>query len=251
MTDLPTQHTTPHTTRRNIAIVLAGLWIAAPALLGVLLLTELGGVGDWLRARPDTGIYIFVAVFACTTGLGLLPPYAQAVLGGWVFGAVTGTSAVMCGLIGGATIGLLVARLVSGRAIISILDRNPRAKVIREALVESNQKHTMVLITLLRLPPSSPFASANLAMGAAGVRLLPLLGGTLVGMLPRTAALCTAAAAAAATGATDFQSLVAKQSWIWILAGIAGLLIAFSIIAVVARRALAKAGLGKVLTPQP
>lgn len=229
--------------RRNLVIALGFLWVSVPAIMGMLLLAELGPVGDWLATRGEVGIVIFIAIFACSTGFGLLPPYAQAIVGGWVFGTTLATTAVMCGLLAGATIGFAFARLISGHAIIGLIDRNPRAKVIRAALVETNQPKTFVLILLLRLPPNSPFAIANLAMGASGVRALPFLAGTMLGMLPRTMALCMAASAAAATGAKDFQALFAQQGWLELTIGFGGLLLALGVITAVSRRALARAGL--------
>lgn len=148
--------------------------------------------------------------FALTSGFGLLPTYAQAILGGWVFGVTMGTAAAMCGLLGGAAIGFFFARIISGSSIKAFIDRNPRGRVIRSALVESSQRRTFLLILLLRLPPNSPFAIANLAMGASGVRAMPLLGGTALGMFPRTLVTCGAAAAAAATGAKIFSNCLLK-----------------------------------------
>lgn len=224
-------------------MALGVLWITVPAIMGVTLLANLAPVREWLAAHPSSGVFVFMMVLAGTTGFGLLPPYAQAILGGWAFGTVAGTGAVMCGLLGGATIGFFFARLVSGDAVIRLIDHYPRASVIRKALVDTSQRRTFLLILLLRLPPNSPFAIANLAMGASGVRAAPFLGGTMLGLLPRTLAICAAAATASATGAADIQDLAAKQGWIWLLVGVAGLVIALSVITAVSRRALARAGL--------
>ena len=224
-------------------IALAIAWMTLPALFGVTLVANIGTAREWLLGQEHLGIFIFVAVFALTTGCGVLPPYAQAILAGWAFGAVEGTAAVTVGLICGAAIGWTLAKVAAGPNVISWIDRNPKGRVIRHALVESNRRRTFSLILLLRLPPNSPFAIANLAMGASGVRLWPLLAATGIGMLPRTIVLCTAAGAAAATGATDIQSFVHTQGWIWLSVGVACLLVAFAIIATIAKRALASAGL--------
>ncbi len=229
--------------RRKAVFVLGALWITVPPLMGFWLIAKLGPVGDWLRARPDDGVLIFIAVFAVTAGIGVLPTYAQAILGGWVFGAAMGSAASMCGLIAAAAIGFFLARFVSGSAIVALIDGNPRGAVIRKALVEANQRRTFLLIALLRLPPNSPFAIANLAMGAAGVRPLPLLAATALGMLPRTIVTCAAAATAAATGAHDIQHLVVEKGWIGLAIGLCALVVVMMIIAAVARKALRRAGL--------
>ncbi|MEI6879374.1 MAG: hypothetical protein WCL33_10095, partial [Planctomycetota bacterium] len=119
--------------RRNLVIALGVLWVTLPPLMGFWLLGELGTVGDWLKSQPDFGLLIFVGIFALTSGFGLLPTYAQAILGGWVFGVTMGTAAAMCGLLGGAAIGFFFARIISGSSIKAFIDRNPRGRVIRSA----------------------------------------------------------------------------------------------------------------------
>ena len=69
--------------------ILALAWVTLPALFGFWLLAEIGNVSDWFdRWEIDHGLVIsllvYVAVFALSSGLGLLPTYAQAFLGGWV-----------------------------------------------------------------------------------------------------------------------------------------------------------------------
>lgn len=231
-----------HRMRWKLLLALGIIWITVPAALGITLMANLGVASSWLQGRPSDGIVIFALMLACTTGLGLLPPYAQAILGGWVFGSLWGTVAVMCGLIGGATIGFSLARILSGETIVRIIDHYPKARIIRGALVDASQKRTFLLIFLLRLPPNSPFALGNLAMGASGVRAAPFLAGSVLGLLPRTIAVCFAAGSAAATGAKDIQDLAKQQGLIWLAVGVAGLVMALVTITVVARRALARAG---------
>ncbi len=229
--------------RRKAVFILGALWITVPPLMGFWLIAKLGPVGDWLRARPEDGVAIFVAVFAVTAGIGVLPTYAQAILGGWVFGATTGSAASMCGLVSATAIGFFLARFISGGTVIALVDSNPRGAVVRKALVDASQSKTFFLITLLRLPPNSPFAFANLAMGAGGVRPLPLLAGTALGMLPRTIVTCTAAATAASTGAHDIQQLVVEKGWIGLAIGLVTLFVVMMIIAAIARKELRRAGL--------
>ena len=231
------------TTRRNAAFALAIVWVTVPPLIGFKLLANIGAVGEWLKEDPSRGIPAYILLFAISSGLGILPTYAQAILGGWVFGLALGAPAAIAGCVGGALLGWSFSRLVSGRGIESWLDAKPKARAIRTALVGAHQVRLMWLVALLRLPPNSPFAIANLAMASTGVRLLPFMAGTAIGMTPRTIAAAGIAAAGAATGASDIQALIRDQGWLWFGIGIVALVAAFSVISHVAKRALKQAGL--------
>jgi uncharacterized membrane protein YdjX (TVP38/TMEM64 family) len=222
------------TTRRNAAFALALVWVTVPPLIGFKLLANIGAVGEWLKEDPSRGIPAYILLFALSSGLGILPTYAQAILGGWVFGLALGAPAAIAGCVGGALLGWSFSRLVSGRGIEAWLDAKPKARAIRTALVGAHQ---------LRLPPNSPFAIANLAMASTGVRLLPFMAGTAIGMTPRTIAAVGIAAAGAATGASDIQALIRDQGWLWFGIGVVALIAAFSVISHVAKRALKQAGL--------
>ncbi|MCP5024147.1 MAG: hypothetical protein GY930_20560 [bacterium] len=45
-----------------------------------------------------------------------------------------------------------------------------------------------MLLALIRLSPALPFATTNLLMSTTGIRLLPFLIGSLIGMAPRVIA---------------------------------------------------------------
>ena len=109
---------------------------------------------------------------------------------------------------------------MGGRGIETWLETKPKARAIRSALVGAHQVRLMWLVALLRLPPNSPFAIANLAMASTGVRLLPFMAGTAIGMTPRTIAAAGIAAAGAATGASDLQALSREQGLLWFGIGI-------------------------------
>ncbi|MCP4839799.1 MAG: VTT domain-containing protein [Planctomycetes bacterium] len=238
--------TDPDTKRADIrdlgpAGVLAALWLICPALLGFLLLAKLSMASEWLESLGTSGPIVFAIVFAVTSGLGLLPTYAQAVVGGWVFGLSVGLTAALGGFVGGALIGWLTARLVSKHRVERAIERHPHASIIRRALLGGGFWRTSALVTLIRIPPNSPFALTNLVLAACGVRLGIHLLGTAVGMTPRTAIIVGLAAAGAASGAEDLQAFVTEGPGPWILVGgIVTLLIALSIIASIAKKAVAK-----------
>jgi uncharacterized membrane protein YdjX (TVP38/TMEM64 family) len=221
--------------------VLAAIWLIAPAALGFALLASLGAASDWLTSLGSGGPIVFAAIFAVTCGFGLLPTYAQAVLGGWVFGVAIGLPAALVGFVGGSLIGWCIARVVSRRNVEQAIERHKQASVIRAALVGRGFWKTLGIVSLLRIPPNSPFALTNLALAACGVRLPAYLLGTMIGMTPRTAVVIIVSAAAAASGAKDLQSFIADGPGLWVfIGGVVVLIIVLMIIASIAKRALTK-----------
>ena len=66
--------------------ILGVLWSLFPAISGTLLIIYIGEVSHWINQQQSMGLILYVMIFAVSAGFGLLPTYAQAVLGGWVFG---------------------------------------------------------------------------------------------------------------------------------------------------------------------
>ena len=213
-------------------------WTAAPAVCGTLLLASLGPLSEWLLYHRPLGLALFTVVFVLGAGLGFLPTYAQSILGGWVFGVALGLPAALVGFTGGALIGHAVARRVSKDRVEELISNDAKARAIRDALVGRGTGRTLLVVALLRLPPNSPFALTNLVMATTGTPLPAFLGGTLLGMLPRTAVAVSLAAAAAATGAEDIQTFV-RHRGPWLLgAGVVGGMAVLGVIGAIARRAL-------------
>jgi uncharacterized membrane protein YdjX (TVP38/TMEM64 family) len=213
-------------------------WTAAPAVCGTLLLAYIGPVSEWLLYHRPAGLALYTVVFVLGAGLGFLPTYAQSILGGWVFGLAAGLPAALLGFTGGGALGYAVARRVSKDRVLERIEGNVKARAIRDALVGRGPWRTFLVVTLLRLPPNSPFALTNLVMAATGVPLPAFLAGTLLGMLPRTAVAVALAAAASATGAEDIQSFVRHRGPWLLVAGVLGGMAVLGILGTIARRAL-------------
>ena len=218
--------------------ILGVVWVTAPPIAGTYLLVKIGAIGDLLRQDLSLGFWAYVAVFAVSAGLGVLPTYAQAILGGWVFGMWAGLGGALLGFIGGAAIGMLFSRLVSGQSVERWIDGNPRARTVRRALIGGTVARTFGIIALVRLPPNSPFAITNLALGTTGVSFWIALSATAVGMLPRTAIACFFASHAAGTGAEDIQALIKDQGWVAVVVGFVVMAACVAVIGSVAKRAL-------------
>jgi len=225
--------------RLGPAGLLGLLWASMPAIAGFVLLGNIGSASDWLLSHEATDVAVYVAIFAISAGFGFLPTYAQAILGGWVFGAWIGLPAALAGFTGGSIVGYVITRVISQDRVEKEIADHPRAEAIRQALIGHGFWRTLGIVTLLRVPPNSPFALTNLAMASSGVRLAPYVIGTAVGMAPRTAVAVILASRAAATGARDIQEFVTEGPGLLVLlAGAALMFIVIGIIAAIANKAI-------------
>lgn len=166
--------------------ILAVLAMSLPAIGGFALLGFMPVYGDWLQSLGGWGLLIYISTFAVASGLAFLPTYAQAVVGGFVFGITRGSIAAISGYLGGAIIGYTIARFASGDRVMNIIDEKPKWRCVYDALISQGRIRALVIITLLRLPPNSPFAITNLVMAGTKINPLIFIIGTLVGMAPRT-----------------------------------------------------------------
>ncbi len=227
--------------RLGPAGVLGVLWALFPAICGFVLLGSIGRASDWLGAMPETGIYVYIAIFIVSAGFGLLPTYSQAILGGWVFGIAGGFLAALAGFTGASVIGFFITRLVSQDKVEKEIADHVKARAVRDALIGHGFWRTLGTVALLRFPPNSPFALTNLAMSSAGVKLIPFIIGTAIGMAPRTAVAVVMAAKAADTGAKDIQAFLDDSKGILTIA--IGLVVMFAVLALIgwiANQAIAK-----------
>ncbi len=222
---------------------LALLWFTMPALISIYLLANIGGVTEFLNSKAEAGILLAAAIFAVTSGLGLLPTYAQSIVVGWVFPFWLALGVAVVGYMGGAILGFGVSRWAAGSSVSALVDRKPQWMVVRKALVEASAWRTVGIVALVRFPPNSPFAFTNLVLAASGVKWAPMLLGSLLGMLPRTAIAVFIASQAAATHSKSLGELVERQGLWGVIAGLVVLVVAFVVLQQIGKRALAAAGL--------
>lgn len=224
-----------HLARRlGPASVLAVISATLPALGGFALVAFVQQAGDWLKSH-DEALLIYAAGFAVAAGLAILPTYAQSILGGWAFGFERGLLGAMIGGTLGGVIGYVIARSVSAHRVNTVIDEHPRWRAVCNALVGGGFFKVVGLVTLVRLPPNSPFALTNLILGATRVRFLPFMIGTMIGLAPRTAFVVY--------GAAQAQQLNVREagSWTTFAIKIAVSLIVLIIIGAIGKRALDKA----------
>lgn len=234
--------------RLGPAGVLGVIALSMPALLGIVLLGSLGVVGEWLKAQGASGPFIYAGAFALLAGLALLPTYAQAILGGWAFGVWVGFGAALGGFAGASLIGYLIARRVSGDRVKTLIEEKPRWAAVRRSLLgdddpenddalpvrEAGFWKTTGIITLIRIPPNSPFALTNLLLASVHVPIAAYLIGTIVGMAPRTFA--AVYLASQIEGALSTEAI--RPPWWQFALGIAIAVAVLLVIGAIANRAI-------------
>lgn len=171
--------------RLGPAGVLGIVSVTLPLVGLVTLVSVLGTLAPWLRGHAEVGIAIYVVGFSVLAGIAVLPTHAAAIAGGWAFGFAVGLPAALAGFVGGSLIGYAIARPTAGDRVTRLIEENPKWKAVYDALLRSGFWRALAIVTLLRLPPNSPFAVTNLLLASTGVPLPVYALGTLFGMMPR------------------------------------------------------------------
>lgn len=164
------------------------LTLFGPPVFSVLALGSAPLVAPWLKEQMPGSVILFMLLSVGLGGIGLLSTYTQALLAGFSFGLAYGFSAVGTGVFGAAIIGYVIGRAVSGERLTGLLEERPKIRAISRALLKSSPTRVLVLVTLLRLMPNAPFALSNLLLSSLRIPFTTYLFGTIVGLLPRTAA---------------------------------------------------------------
>ncbi len=175
-----------HTAARRLA-PLAIVSLVLPPLGAALLIGYLSRLAPWLQSHGTWGVALYVAGFTVLGGFALLPTYAPAILGGWAFGDRVGLPAALAGFVLASALNYAWAHRMSVGHATQLLAERPRWLAVRNALVGQSWWKTLLVVTLIRVPPNSPFALGNGAMAAARVPIGAYLVGTLLGLAPRTA----------------------------------------------------------------
>jgi uncharacterized membrane protein YdjX (TVP38/TMEM64 family) len=186
----------------------------------------------WLQANDEIGVAVYILGFSVMAGLALLPTYAQSFVGGWAFGLWKGSFAAICGFMGASIIGYVIARRAAGDRVTGIIEEHAKWKAVRDALIGGGFFKTLFIVTLLRLPPNSPFAITNLVLASTRVPFVVYVLGTLLGLTPRTVA-----AVFVGVGASDL-SLFGPR-WLTI-SSIVLIIIVVIIVGTIANRAVTK-----------
>ena len=211
-----------------VAIVLS-FW---PPLGGFILLATLTTLGPWLRSHGLEGVLTYFLVIGFLIGISFVPTYSAAILAGWAFGFTVGFPLALTTITLASLLAYAIGRWIARDRVLEVIRERPQWHAIYRSLLSEKSGRTTMVVTLLRIPPTSPFAIANFALAAARVRLPEYALGTFIGIAPRTA-LATFAAA----GLEQLRFKDVASSWM-VIAGIVATVIACFALGFLAKRAL-------------
>jgi uncharacterized membrane protein YdjX (TVP38/TMEM64 family) len=164
-------------------------------LLGAAVLTA--STNTWLPwfEGPGAGAPLrFVGTAIVLAAASLVPTYAVALAGGYLYGGLGGTLLALLAVTGAAWLGRAAMLPLAGEALVGFVTARPRAHAAYVVLLGTTLGTATAVVTLVRLAPVTPFAGTNLLMAAARVPAAPYLVGTVLGLAPRTALVATAGA---------------------------------------------------------
>ena len=181
---------------------------------------------DYVRGLGALGYVVYTLGYAV---IGLFVPASVLTIGaGALFGVIGGTIVVVIGATLTATLAFLLARTVLRKRIEGWVARNPKFVAVDRAIAREGSK----IVVLVRLAAVFPFLFVNYAFGLTGIRLVPYVVATFIGILPGAIAFVYLGAAGAAA---------ATQSRTRTIFMIAGVVIAFAVsiyVGRIAKRAL-------------
>lgn len=214
--------------------------IAAVVLLlaGFVVLVRILPVGEWLESfktwvqgQGAIGFVLYVVVYAICC-VFLVPALALTLGAGAIFGVVAGSLVNLAGATIGATLAFVLARTVLRKRVERTTADNVKFRALDRAITREGTK----ILWLVRLSGFPPFTWVNYAFGLTGIRLLPYVVITFLGIIPGTIAFTYAGAAGAA-------ALTGSGNRIALIVTAVGAVLVSVFIARIATKAIKRAGL--------
>ena len=207
-----------------------------PPVGGALLIGSLPWLLPYVR-HGSVGPIIFVAALALLSGLAVLPTALLSFVAGYAFHFAGGMPVAVAGYAVASLIGYALSGRIAGRHVAKVMVDYPRWRAVHAALLGGSFGKAFTVVMLLRLGSLPPFAMTSYALGSARVALPPFVLGTMVGIIPRTAAFVSLAA-----GVAEFNAGgLASDNPPWLVAmGVAGTILCTVVLTWWAKRALAR-----------
>jgi uncharacterized membrane protein YdjX (TVP38/TMEM64 family) len=194
---------------RQTAIRLA---IAIVVVAAIVVAFRFLPIADWLRQFQTYvrglgafGYVVYALVYALCV-VFLVPASLLTLGAGAIFGWGPGSVVVIAGATLGATLAFILAQTVLRKRVETMIASNPKLAAVDRAIAAEGTK----LMLLMRVSGFPPFTWINYALGLTGVRLLPYVVTTFVGIIPGVVAFTYAGAAGAAiaTGSGNRVGLI-------------------------------------------
>ena len=134
----------------------------------------------WVGQHLLLAVLAFVAIYAVSTTFSLPIGSLLTLTGGFLFGALLGTLAVVIGATIGATLVFLAAKTALGDLL------RAKAGPGLQKMQQGFAANALSYLLFLRLVPAFPFWLVNLAPAFLGVSLRTFILGTFVGIIPGT-----------------------------------------------------------------
>jgi uncharacterized membrane protein YdjX (TVP38/TMEM64 family) len=185
---------------------------------------------EYVRGLGAMGYVVYTLGYAV---IGLFVPASILTIGaGALFGVIGGSIVVLIGATLTATIAFVLARTVLRKKIEAMAAKYPKFRAVDRAVAREGAK----IVVLVRLAAVFPFLFVNYAFGLTGIRTIPYVVSTFVGIIPGAVAFVYLGAAGAAA---------ATQNKAKTIFTIVGVIIAFAVsifVARIANRAIKRAG---------
>ncbi len=205
-----------------------------PPLGGFVLLATLTRLGPWLRDHGIEGMVIYFLFTGLLMGVSFVPTYSCAILAGWAFGFAVGWPLAVVTITVASLLAYAIGRWICRERVLEVIQERPRWNAVYQALLDRSSGRALLVVTLLRVPPASPFALANFVLAAGRVRLFDYTLGTMIGIAPRTAL-----GVATAAGLEQLHFKTATNTWA-VVAGIVATMVVCMVLGMLANRALHK-----------
>lgn len=196
---------------------LAGVVLLAAALVIISVVVGVPGVSRLRSDFAQFGIWagvIYAGLFALVS-LAPLPASVFTLAAGALFGVGDGLVVVEIGATAGAVIAFYLARVL-GRDFVA---RVSGASV--ERFDERFARRGFAAVLAVRLVPVIPFAAVNYVSGLTSVRFLDYLGGTVLGIVPASAAYAALGAYGSKPGSWPFVAALGGLL-VLLVVGVAG-----------------------------
>jgi len=194
----------PSLARRLIAMaVIAAVAVVAYLAFGrgaislEALVRHRAAIDAFMMQHRALAVLAYAGIYAVAVSLSLPGAAFLTVIGGFLFGLLTGAAAAVVGATTGATVIFLVARTALGEPLLKCA--GPRAS----QLAQGFRADAFSYLLFLRLVPVFPFFLVNLVPAFAGVKLSVFVVATALGIIP--------AALVYAFAGTGFDSVIVAQ----------------------------------------